>query len=268
VTVNQFIVHQPSYTMTTDSVLEILDALRCSVDPRTGEAFRKTDSCLGDPTVRRALNRLIGSLAAPSESEEIDIPDSIVNKACAGLRELGYEPCVVQLVKVFIGSRSIADRSLKGLRAYNLYRGKYTRPVIHAHLMDFHRRFPAVLAEFPTPRQPTVHEPWREIDFFQTESFDKLDEPKYDELKTAVRALGLRKQDDRLPAYMAAARSNFPRAYEPWVRDEQALLIEAMCYTNDLTRLAPLFGRTVKSIEGMGQRLIFESKERQTDHVS
>jgi hypothetical protein len=253
--------------MTTDSVLEILDALRCSVDPRTGETFRKTESCLGDPTVRRALNRLIGTLAAPPESEEVEIPDTVINKACAGLRELGYEPCVVQLVKVFIGSRSIADRSLKGLRAYNLYRGKYTRPVIHAHLMDFHRRFPKVLAEFPAPRQSTVHEPWREIDFFQTEPFDKLDETKYDELKAAVRALGLRKQDDRLPAYMATARANYPRAYEPWVRDEQALLIEAMCYTNDLNRLAPLFGRTVKSIEGMGQRLIFESKERQANPV-
>lgn len=248
--------------MTTASVLEILDALRCSVDPRTGEAFRKSDNCLGDPTVRRALHRLITTVATPAEAEDADIPDTVIKKTCTGLRELGYEPCVVQLVKVFIGSRSIADRSLKGLRAYNLYRGKYTRPVIHAHLMNFHRRFPKVLAEFPVPRKPTVHEPWREIDFFQTEVFDKLDEPKHDELKAAVRALGLRKQDDRLPAYMAAARANFPRAYEPWVRDEQALLIEAMCYTNDLIRLAPLFGRTVKSIEGMGQRLIFESKER------
>jgi hypothetical protein len=249
--------------MTTDSVLEILDALRCSVDPRTGEAFRKTESCLGDPIVRRALNSLIGTLATPHEPEEVDIPDAVIKKACAGLRELGYEPCVVQLVKVFIGSRSIADRSLKGLRAYNEYRGKYTRPVIHAHLIDFHRRFPKVLSEHPAPRQATVHEPWREIDFFQTESFDKLDVPKFDELKAAVRALGFRKQDDRLPAYMATARANYPRAYEPWVRDEQALLIEAMCYTNDLARLAPLFGRTVKSIEGMGQRLIFESKKRQ-----
>ncbi|MFK8165599.1 MAG: hypothetical protein AB8H12_24335 [Lewinella sp.] len=249
--------------MTTDSVLEILDALRCSVDPRTGESFRKADSCLGDPTVRSALNRLISTLAVPDAPVEVDISDAIINKACAGLRELGYQPCVVQLVKVFIGSRSIADRSLKGLRAYNMYRGKYTRPVIHAHLIDFHRRFPEVLSEHPAPRQATVHEPWREIDFFQTESFDKLDETKFDELKAAVRALGLRKPDDRLPAYMATARANYPRAYEPWVRDEQALLIEAMCYTNDLTKLAPLFGRTVKSIEGMGQRLIFESKKRQ-----
>lgn len=249
--------------MTANSLLEILDALRSSVDPRTGEAFGKADSCLGDPAIRGALNRLISAVGRPPEEVEVDIPDETIRKACAGLRELGYEPCVMQLAKVFIGSRSIADHSLKGLRAYNLYRGKYTREVIHTHLMAFHRRFPDVLPEFPAVNKATVHEPWREIDFFQTEAFDKLDEAKYDELKAAIRALGLRKADDRLPAYMATARANYPRAYEPWVRDEQALLIEAMCYTNDLKRLAPLFGRTTNSVEGMGQRLIFESREKQ-----
>lgn len=249
--------------MTANSLLDLLDALRSSVDPRTGEAFNRAESCLSDPDIRRALNRLIATVAAPPEAPDVDIPDSVIQSACTGLRELGYEPCVVQLVKVFIGSRSIADPSLKGLRAYNLYRGKYTREVIHSHLMAFHRRFPDVLPEFPVVNKATVHEPWREIDFFQTDTFDKLDDAKYDELKAAIRALGFRKEDGRLPAYMATARANYPRAYEPWVRDEQALLIEAMCYTNDLERLAPLFGRTTNSVEGMGQRLIYESREKQ-----
>lgn len=249
--------------MTAQSLLEILDALRNCVDPRTGESFRKQDSCLGDPGVRRSLNNLIKHVVAPPPPVEVDIPDALIEATCTGLRELGYAPCVAQLAKVFIGSRSIADRTIKGLRAYNQYRGVYSRPLIHTHLMEYSRRHPEVLPEFPTVNKRTAHEPWREIDFFRTDDFNKLEENKYDELKRAVQSLGLRKPDDRLPQYMVRARATYPRAYEPWVRDEQALLIEAMCYTNDLARLATLFARSEASVEKMGQRLIFDSKEKQ-----
>jgi len=249
--------------MTAQSLLEILDALRNCVDPRTGEVFRKQNSCLGDPTVRRSLNNLIKHVTVPPPPAEVDIPDTVIEATCTGLRELGYAPCVAQLAKVFIGSRSIADRSIKGLRAYNQYRGVYSRPLIHTHLMEYSRRNPEMLPEFPAANKRTAHEPWREIDFFRTNDFNKLEEDKYDELKRAVQELGLRKPDDRLPQYMVRARATYPRAFEPWARDEQALLIEAMCYTNDLARLAPLFARSEASIEKMGQRLIFDSKEKQ-----
>ncbi len=247
-------------SMTAPALLEILDALRAGVDPRTGETFTRTESCLREPVVRRALNQLIRSIAKPEPAASAEIPEKVIQSACTALRELGYSPCVTQLAKIFIGSRSIADRSLKGLLAYNKYRGCYTRQQIHNQLMEFHRQYPEVLLEFPEKHQRTVHEPWLEVDFFRTKEFDQMDEAKEAELKAAVRALGLRKQDDRIPAYMAQARLNYPRAYEPWGRDEQALLIEAMCYTNSLDRLAPLFGRTARSVERMGQRLIFESK--------
>jgi hypothetical protein len=249
--------------MTAQSLLEILDALRNGVDPRTGEVFRKQESCLGDSTVRRALNNLIKNVAVPPEPVEVNIPDAVIKSSCTGLRELGYAPCVAQLAKVFIGSRSIADHAIKGLRGYNQYRGVYTRDVIHTHLMAYSRRHPDTLPEFPAVNKRTADQPWREIDFFRTDAFNKLEEAKYDELKRAVQALGLRKQDDRLPEYMARARATYPRAFEPWVRDEQALLIEAMCYTNNLDRLAALFARSAASVEKMGQRLIFESKEKQ-----
>jgi len=212
--------------MTSDSLLDMLDALRNCTDPRTGETFRKSESCLGEPPVRRALNRLIKTLAAPPDPSSIDIPDQLITETCAALRELGYAPCVSQLAKVFIGSRSIADHSLKGLVAYNRYRGVYTRDLIHTHLMGFHRRFPEILPEQPKQNKRTADEPWKEIDFFRATTFDKMDKPKEEELKQAVIALGLRKQTSRLPAYMLTARETFPRAFEPWVRDEQALLIE------------------------------------------
>jgi len=250
--------------MTAPALLEILDALRNRVDPRTGEHHPNSESCLSDARVRRALNALIRTVAKPEPSvaDGVDIPDAVIEQACAGLRELGYEPCVAQLAKVFIGSRSIADRSLKGLAVYNCYRGVYSRAVIHTHLLAFHRRFPDVLPELPPARAKRAPDPWKDVDFFRVDGFDKMDAAREADLRRAVTELGLRKTTDRLPAYMVTARNNHPRAFEPWGREEQALLIEAMCYTNDLDRLATVFGRTARSLEGMGQRLIFESKQR------
>jgi hypothetical protein len=61
---------------------------------------------------------------------------------------------------------------------------------------------------------------------------------------------------------MAVARQTYPRSFEPWVREEQALLIEAMCYTNNVEKLAAMFGRSIKSIEATGQKLIWDSQQQ------
>lgn len=254
--------------MTTDSLIDLLEALRNGVDPRTGETFNKRESCLRDPATGRALNSLIRTLVVPPEVVEVDIPDRIIKEVCQELRALGYQPSVMQVAKVFIGSRSIVDRNLKALTSYNRYRGIYKRQLIHRHLMDFHRRQPTILPEFPDREVKTVHEPWKEIDFFRTEAFDKLDSAKETELRQAIASLGLRKDDTRLPEYMAVARERYPRSYEPWIREEQSLLIEAMCYTNDTERLAAIFGRSVKSVERTGQRLIWESQESHRQSVA
>jgi len=169
---------------------------------------------------------------------------------------------------VFIGSRSIVDRNLKALSSYNRYRGIYTRTAIHTHLMKFNDRHPDVLPENIDRKARTVDRPWREVDFFRTAPFDKLDETKETELRQAVTALGLRKPDNQLPEYMAIARRNYPRSYEPWVRDEQALLIEAMCYTNDAAKLASVFARSARSIEETGQRLIWDSQQAHGQRVA
>lgn len=254
--------------MTTDSLIKLLEGLRNGIDPRTGNTFNKRDSCLSDPTVGKALNRFIRLLVVEPEVIEVDIPDAIITEACQELRALGYQPSVMQLAKVFIGSRSIVDRNLKALTSYNRYRGIYKRQLIHSHLMEFHRRQSEVLLEFPDRDVKTVHEPWKEVDFFRTETFDKLDDQKETELRQAVVGLGLRKEDHRLPEYMASARARYPRSYEPWVREEQSLLIEAMCYTNDAERLAAIFGRSVSSIERTGQRLIWDSQEQHRQRVA
>lgn len=254
--------------MTTDSLINLLEALRKGVDPRTGELFNMRDSCLSDPEVGKGLKRFIKLLLPKPEEEAVDIPDAVIKESCAELRSLGYQPTVMQVAKVFIGSRSIVDRNLKALTSYSRYRGIYTRSRIHTHLMDFHRRNQDLLPEFAERTTRTVDEPWREVDFFRTERFDKLDADKETELRQAIAALGLRKKDNRLPEYMATARESFPRSFEPWIRDEQALLIEAMCYTNDLDKLAAIFGRSARSIESSGQRLIWGSQEKQRQQVA
>ncbi|MEM6771279.1 MAG: hypothetical protein AAF597_11915 [Bacteroidota bacterium] len=254
--------------MTTDNFIELLESVRNGVDPRNGITFSKRDSFLKDAAISRALNRLIRTLIVEPEVIEVDIPDAVITEACQELRALGYQPSVMQLAKVFIGSRSIVDRNLKALTSYNRYRGIYKRQLIHAHLMAFYRRKPTILQEFPDREVKTVHEPWKEVDFFRTEVFDKLEDAKETELRQAVAALGLRKDESKLPAYMAEARTRYPRSFEPWVREEQSLLIEAMCYTNQAERLAAIFGRSANSIERTGQRLIWESQEQHRQRVA
>ncbi|MEM9260492.1 MAG: hypothetical protein AAGA62_12655 [Bacteroidota bacterium] len=248
--------------MTSQSLLEILDALRNGIDPRTGELYNQRDTCLDDPVVHKGIMRLRKHLLAPVSLPTVNIPDTEIETACRNLRTLGYDPSVMQLAKIFIGSRSIVDRNLRGLVAYNRYRGIYTRQRIYKHLFNFHERRPDILREHPRANERTVDEPWRVIPFFDTEHFDKLDDKKAIEIHRAVLALGLRKTTETLPDYMANARSNTPRAYEPWTREEQALLIEAMCYTNDEGKLAEVFGRTANAITKMGKRLIYESQQR------
>jgi len=252
--------------MTTQSFLEILDALCNDVDPRTGEHFERSASCLGDAEVRSTLIKLTKHLLKPpTVADAVNIPDSVITTACNDLRTLGYEPSIMQLAKVFIGSRSIVDRNLKGLPAYNRFRGIYTRQRIYQHLTEYQKRFPTQLRVTPASNKRTADEPWREIPFFDTDGFDKLADTKATELYRAVIGLGLRKANDRLPEYMAKARINVPRAFEPWTREEQALLIEAMCYTNDAAKLADIFGRSASSLIRMGKRLIYESQLRQKE---
>jgi hypothetical protein len=245
--------------MTTQALLNLLHALRANVNPLTGEDAGQ-ESRLLEPDVRGALNRLIRAVNEKRQ-ESVDIPEQVIMDACRDLRELGYAPSVGQLAKVFIGSRSIVDRRLKGIPAYNQFRGVFTRKMIHKFLMAYHRQFPERLPEFPPKNKVTVHQPWKTVTFFEETGFDHLEEAKAVELYRAVQALGLRRKADRLPEHIVRARAKYPRSFEPWTREEQALLVEAMCYTNDREKLADIFGRTPTSIVLAGQQLIYESEQ-------
>jgi len=112
----------------------------------------------------------------------------------------------------------------------------------------------------------TVHgnnkkgKPYKEIDFFQKENFNRLSSEAINKLKEDVNELGVVKLEN-LSDYIISARLEHPRAYEAWSAKERELLSEALKYTNDLNLLSDCFQRGKGSIESFGQKLIYESQK-------
>ena len=216
--------------MTIAALLTLLRALRDETDPLTGEPVRP-DSALADHETKRGIARLIQDIT----DRDTPVPTITVAEITAlrdALCELDYQPTVEQLDKVFRGSRSIADPRLRGLPAYRRYRSVLTRKQVREMLVPHTALITGTEVTAAPKTRAAAAKPWRDIDFFTTDAFDKLTDDKATELYREVQALGLQKPTDRLPAYMARARKNIPRSFEPWTREERALLIEAMCYTN------------------------------------
>lgn len=185
----------------------------------------------------------------------------------AGLR---FEP--KQLMHFLRGSRRMIHPNLVGLPSFGCLGKHYTRSEIEASIhvwlgterdtTEEGNEKPATsLANQKPASNKKNQQPWRKEPFFAESFFDRLSVDKAAELAAEVSALPLVKPVDKLPEFQRRARKNHPRAYEPWSRPERALLLEAMCYTNDLDRLAPLFGRGRGSVRQAGQRLIWESRQ-------
>jgi hypothetical protein len=113
-------------------------------------------------------------------------------------------------------------------------------------------------------RNNRKNNPYKEIDFFQKETFNRLSEKAINQLKEKVDELGILKTEN-LSEYVQNARINHPRAYESWTDMEKELLNKAIEYTNDLNLLSDCFQRGKGSIESCGQRLIYESQNLQDD---
>ena len=242
--------------MTLTDLTTLLDALTQRTNPVTGE-LAAADSCLQQDDVQQDIVALINRLR-DRQTAAATLTESEITELCAELRALEYSPTVAQVARVLTGSRSIADPRLRSLKGYRRYRGVFTRRV----LTDLLKQYRELIEGPSAPPAVRAEKPWRQVDFFDTEAFDKLTDDKATELYREVEALGLRKATDRLPDYMARARTHLPRAFEPWTREERALLIEAMCYTNDAEKLASIFGRSKSAVRQEGKRLIWNSQQR------
>ena len=229
--------------MTTLSLTRILHRLYLGRDLATGTSA-PVESCLHDPDVRSILRE---ALRRQSDAAELA---ALVAEEGISAAERNAVPTPQQLSRVLTGSRTVVDPDLRALPAFGRYRGLLS-----------HRQLTTALNRYESPKA-TAAEPWRTETFFDDGPFDKMEAEKQQELAREVRALGLQRATERLPAYMQRARRRLPRSFEPWSKEERALLIEAMCYTNDAERLAAVFGRSASAVRQEGQRLIWESRSR------
>ena len=255
--------------MHSRALLHVLDRLDAGFDPTTQRPFDQETSCLSQPAVTAALTRLRGALQHISDHEGAELPDSVLRETTEELISLGYRPTVEQIGKVLRASRSIADPTLKAVSGYGRYRNRLSKRFLLSTVKAFTERHPELFARPSRAGQPATVKKARvkkdgadhqQNPFFRENHFDKLSDEKAAELKLEIQKLGLARPTDKLPEFKKRARVNYPRAYEPWSRPEQALLIEAMCYTNDAEKIAGLFGRTAKSITETGLKLIHQSR--------
>ena len=227
--------------MTRTELIHLFRDLHRGVDPFRGSSDTAED-CLREPDVRQVIETALTRLSECESASDL-ISASEISTLRQDLEALGYPATVPQMARVLTGSRTLADPRLRGLPAYRRYRGVLSRRAIEAALTAGGEN--AVAGE---------------DDFFATATFSHLTEAKTEALRNEVAGLGLSRQSDRLPEYMRRARQRYPRAFEPWSREERALLIEGMCYTNDADRLAAIFGRSASSVRREGQILIRKSR--------
>lgn len=167
-------------------------------------------------------------------------------------------PTSNKLVGFFLGTRKFKNETLVSNQFYGKYRNLYQK----GQLLDF---FTLYLSENnQTNRNIRKNNPYKEIDFFQKETFNKLSDKAVNQLKEKVNELGILKTEN-LSEYVQNARINHPRAYESWTETEKELLSKAIQYTNDLDLLSDCFQRGKGSIESCGQRLIYESQNLQNE---
>lgn len=245
--------------MDINRTIEILEALASGCSPTTGEMI-DNESVLNERDVIRALQIAIDYLKTnqPQPVSEIEIDDLEIKNVIDLFKEKEQNPTSNKLVGFFLGTRKFKNETLVSNQLYGKYRNLYQK----GQLLDFFTQYPS--DNNLTNRNNRKNNPYKEIDFFQKETFNKLTEKAVNQLKEKVDQLGIQKTEN-LSEYVQIARINHPRAYESWTDMEKELLNKAIKYTNDLDLLSDCFQRGKGSIESNGQRLIYESQNLQDD---
>lgn len=245
--------------MDRSKTIEILEALASGCSPTTGEMI-ENESVLNERDVIRALQIAIDNLktSEPETVSDVEIDETDIKSVIDLFKEEEQNPTSNKLVGFFLGTRKFKNETLVSNQLYGKYRNFYQK----GQLLDF---FTQYFAENNlTNRNNRKNNPYKEIDFFQKEKFNRLSEKAINQLKAKVDELGILKTEN-LSEYVQNARINHPRAYESWTDTEKELLSKAIEYTNDLDLLSDCFQRGKGSIESCGQRLIYESQNLQDD---
>lgn len=245
--------------MDKNKTIEILEALASGCSPTTGEVI-ENESVLNERDVIRALQIAIDNLKTnqPQVISEIEIDENDLKNVIELFKQEEQRPTSNKLVGFFLGTRKFKNETFVSNQLYGKYRNLYQK----GQLLDF---FTQYLSDNKlTNRNNRKNNPYKEIDFFQKETFNKLTEKAVNQLKEKVDELGIQKTEN-LSEYVQNARINHPRAYESWTETEKELLGKVIEYTNDLELLSECFQRGKGSIESCGQRLIYESQNLQDD---
>lgn len=245
--------------MDIHKTIEILEALASGCSPATGEMINN-DSVLHEREVIRAIQIAIDQLKinAPQPVSDVEIDELDIKNTIELFKKEGQNPSSNKLVGFFLGTRKFKNQTLVSNQLYGKYRNLYQ----NGQLLDF---FTQYLADNNLAnRNNRNNYPYKEIDFFQKETFNRLSEKAINQLKEKIDELGILKTKN-LSEYVQNARINYPRAYESWTETEKELLNKALKYTNDLDLLSVCFQRGKGSIESCGQRLIYESQNLQDD---
>jgi len=245
--------------MDRNKTIEILEALASGCSPTTGEMI-ENESVLNERDVIRALQIAIDNLktSEPQTISDIEIDETEIKSVIELFKEEEENPTSNKLVGFFLGIRKFKNETLVSNQLYGKYRNLYQK----GQLLDFFNQY--LVDNKLANRNNRKNNPYKEIDFFQKETFNRLSEKAINQLKEKVDELGILKTEN-LSEYVQNARINHPRAYESWTDMEKELLNKAIEYTNDLDLLSDCFQRGKGSIESCGQRLIYESQNLQDD---
>ena len=248
--------------MTTEELLSIVDALQQGVNPLTGE-LSAANSCLNNSAVKSALAG-VRTIALQQKSASTPLLDTaIVRQLIEELRRIDFPVSIEQLSKILRGSRNVVSLELRALPAYGKYRGVYSNRTVVKVITEMNAVEKWELqSSKELAKAARKAQPWRDEPFFKEEAFNHLDAALTRSFTDQIEVLGLQKSTDQLPVYMAQARTTLPRAFEPWTNAEKALLVEAMCYTNQADELANIFGRSANALRAEGKRLIYTSRQQ------
>jgi hypothetical protein len=241
--------------MDINKTIEILEALASGCSPTTGEMVNM-ESVLNERDVIRALQIAIIQIKNGHFQIQTDIKIDAedIKNVIQLFKEQGTNPTSNKLVGFFLGTRKFKKDNIVSNVLYGKFKNVYTE----GQLLDFFAQYR--LDNNMLSSNSLVNNPYREIDFFQKEKFNKLTEKAVIQLKEKITELGILKTEN-LPESVQTARKNHPRAYEHWSEKEIELLSKAIKYTNDLDLLSECFQRGKGSIESCGQKLIHESQK-------
>lgn len=248
--------------MNIEKTIQILDALASGCSPNTGEII-ENDSVLNDREVIRALERAIvileekvGKNSSSNliiDKQEKLIPTEELNYSINLFIANNYRPSHARLTRFFIGQKFFP---ITELNSDSLY-GKYRTSVDKVELKVF-------ISSFLLGNGYTLHGKLKSMKknevpkddlFFKAPIYNNLSEEERISLFNDVNKLEILKSED-LSLQVINARESYPRAYEPWTKEESSFLENALKYTNDLEFLSGCFKRSKNSIQKMSNNYL------------